>query len=237
MKTDRCRVADGFTLVELLVVMTIISILAALLLPALGRAIDSARAIACTNNEKQTLLAGGLYCDNNGGFLPRADTTLWGAPPTGNWKWPRIMARELEPAVRIDAHGNWVVDKQGYLSCPSMPDPAPNWNTFTYCDYGMNYWGIGGCETFAPAGSAYVKFRDVSMPSKQIAFGDGWCDMYDHHGWYAVHPQYQTVYFVHNGLTRVNAGYCDGHVKSEDRTIITGAYWSNRFAQAPWGNP
>ena len=44
---------NGFTLVELLAVIAIISILASMLLPALEQAIDSARQIACMNNMRQ----------------------------------------------------------------------------------------------------------------------------------------------------------------------------------------
>lgn len=68
--TSPAETVRAFTLIELLVVIAIIGILAALLLPVLGRAKESARATVCLGNLHQAGLALQMYVADNRNRLP-----------------------------------------------------------------------------------------------------------------------------------------------------------------------
>ena len=59
-----------FTIVELLVIIAIISVLAALLMPALRGAVASANITSCANNHRAFYLAASIYSEDYNGFVP-----------------------------------------------------------------------------------------------------------------------------------------------------------------------
>ncbi|OGV53375.1 MAG: hypothetical protein A2X49_04275 [Lentisphaerae bacterium GWF2_52_8] len=218
-----------FTMVELMIVIAIIVLLAALLLPSLQKARDTAKRIKCTGNLRQLSLAWLNYCNAHNEWLPVYDSALWGI---GSWwstskAWPEIMQAELSTAVYKSTWGAYIIRKNSYLSCPSFPKTA-DMGTFNP-DYGMNRFGIGG--NTVNGAPIYKKMTNVKLPTQLVGFGDSYIAWAPTLGSYTIEGS--GAHFRHSN--KANLLFCDGHVELKDRYFFNPPWgWWNK---APWGNP
>lgn len=86
----------GFSLIELLVVISVIGLLMAVMLPALASARASARGMVCKSNLRQLCLANAGYAlENDGCYVPAAAdiTSQWG----GKYRWHGVRENPDEP--------------------------------------------------------------------------------------------------------------------------------------------
>ena len=130
----------AFTLVELLVVIGIISVLIAILMPALGRVRDQANRIKCMNNVRSILHAVIMYSSENKGSLPSCG---WGPIRRGQpgwlyttdqWGLPSPLPRQaVEDGVAFRYLKSLEV-----LKCPIDTEPMVAGPTQPWTSYLMN---------------------------------------------------------------------------------------------------
>ena len=116
----QCNACQGFALVELLVVITVVAILAALLLPALSRAKGRAKRAVCMNNLKQFALADTMYCHDHG-QLPAGNDFV---PSTITVDRLKVMATTLGLDVPGGPAASWPkrAGQPRWINCPMAAD-------------------------------------------------------------------------------------------------------------------
>lgn len=216
----------GFTLIEILVVVAIIALLAAIMFPVFARARENARKSSCLSNLKQISLGWMMYTQDYDEMAPIAD--YYSADGNIEYGWDFTL-NYLNGATSPGLLNPYI--KNGQINnCPSF---YGNTNGRPYTGYAYNTSYIGG-EYDWTAG----KFRDsaslaqIEDPVDTAIFADAayWAtDFSDPSKQYIAGLNYLrsplgdtykagTVDFRHNGTA--NVAYADGHVKSTTRCFI-----------------
>ncbi|MBY0311619.1 MAG: DUF1559 domain-containing protein [Phycisphaerales bacterium] len=184
------QVRFGFTLIELLVVIAIIALLIGILLPALGKARDSARDILCRSNLRQLALAQNIYAtDSNGKFPPILEAAPDPETNKLNMIWydetriGRYLPQQNDSNLLTTSPKNNTVGG-GVMQCPNHPQAGRS--------YSMNFWAAsagswrntsGKLESFAPGANPLVPQEaqlgrgfdlNVDLPSKTLVMGEAW---------------------------------------------------------------
>lgn len=210
----RRRKRNVFTLIELLIVIAIIAILAAMLLPALNMARERGKSAQCTANQKQVLYSIAAYVnDFNGIFYARPESG-------GGYPGPRTWMKMLATSGHLNSYHVGL--------CPAMPpykydqttdaDFVRTYGVARYPEQWQDYFGNGFIYTYPATNTGTIlDFKRLRGSSKAFLTDTYNCDD-------ANTPKRQISYWATNGgcnvifqhLNRANFGWTDCHVSSMD---------------------
>jgi prepilin-type N-terminal cleavage/methylation domain-containing protein/prepilin-type processing-associated H-X9-DG protein len=214
----------AFTLVELLVVLAVIGILAALLLPALGRGKSSAQRADCASHLRQLGIAARLYWDDNGETCFR----LWSGDTNNGriWWFGWLDASKPEGQRPFDLSAGVLhryLEGSKVRLCPALNPASPQFKlkgTNVVFSYGYNRY-LSPASTNQPP----ISLNRILRTTDTAVFADAAQVNTFQPPASPKNPMLEEWYYVDNTVNppnghfrharRANVVFCDGHVGLE----------------------
>ena len=201
----------GFTLIELLTVIAIIGILAAILIPVVGKVRDSAKNSVCVSNLRQWHGAAMMFVNDNNGNLPMANQSL---PDGSSRPWPAALGFYADYDLPFGSRAWWFDGMRDTIgTCPAdMHEHGHSGGggtlfPETYVSYGLNTDAVNSHfsspSTHDRQPIPYITYE--SYP-KTIFMADR------HGGWHCRYGNFPDESYRHNG--RANMVLMGGAVYS-----------------------
>jgi prepilin-type N-terminal cleavage/methylation domain-containing protein/prepilin-type processing-associated H-X9-DG protein len=212
---------NAFTLIEMLVVISVISLLMAVLVPVLAMARQHGKTVLCLSNLRQFTIAADMYTGGNDGYYPVAYMYKADHPVVISYAWDFTTVKDWDKDEEKVIPGllwqGGTIEK--IHQCPSFKG-VHNWlkDPYTGYNYNTSYIGHGQQESIeTPA-----KTDQVKRPGDCALFGDGGYSLgankfmrapWPNPGDMNFHERYAgTQDYRH--LDATNVAYCDGSAKT-----------------------
>ena len=213
----------GFTLVELLMMIAVLAILAALLLPVLSRAKQRSKRAVCMNTLRQFTMADTLYLNDNGQLPPTSDYL----PSSITVERLTQMAQSLGMTVPPGPASAWPrrVDQPRWINCPIAVESGYAEGVTMGGGLYTGYVYVGGIEKSAMITMGFATLVNPGQAAdyKNSRRGVLWADILDEFNsadprrFEYFHTRNQIKYpdfvFYANQLEGINRAWSDGSVE------------------------
>ena len=236
-----CKSSTALTLIELLVVVAIISVLLALLMPALHQARVVTKRFACQSNLKQVTLAWHIYLDDhNDRFYqgPNVNHDFGGWKGRGGYALSRPLNPYLKLPLEMETESGAKI-----FRCPAdsggIFNRPPQQLAYDYFgnSYETNFLLIGPNQIPVPADDREELYREigkrlkwlrrdaVSEPTRLLLLGDNnWVTQWD--------ASLPLSSYWHGRRDCYNLGFLDGHI--EFVSIREGPFLTSEYRVLPF---